>query len=210
MDVPHRAVAIEALYDSGLSGELPGTIPKLGFDKILSESSLSSSFHNSQPAGANCTPPASSVHPRSHRICDQCGAVETPPVSTFQPTANSLVGGAFSRRETIHKQRIDSEQRRRDELRNGYARLKDTLPDTNQKSDKVCLLDRATNHIRNLEIAKGELEKRLEAAERAAARYRRNSSTASVERVHARPVGDFGAPSMARQTTAVTAVRQVI
>jgi hypothetical protein len=60
----------------------------------------------------------------------------------FQPTANSLVGGADSRRETIRKQRIESEQRRRDELRDGYARLKDTLPTTNQKSSKVSLLDR--------------------------------------------------------------------
>jgi hypothetical protein len=60
----------------------------------------------------------------------------------FQPTANSLVGGADSRRETIRKQRIESEQRRRDELRDGYARLKDTLPATNQKSSKVSLLDR--------------------------------------------------------------------
>jgi len=48
----------------------------------------------------------------------------------------------FSRRETIRKQRIESEQRRRDELREGYARLKETLPASNQKSSKVSLLDR--------------------------------------------------------------------
>ncbi|KAJ7252670.1 hypothetical protein C8J57DRAFT_1722858 [Mycena rebaudengoi] len=65
----------------------------------------------------------------------------------FQPTTNSLTGGPDSRRESIHKQRIESEQRRRDELRDGY------LPKS--------LLDRATNHVQNLEIAKGDLERRL-------------------------------------------------
>ena len=49
-----------------------------------------------------------------------------------------------SRRETVRKQRIESEQRRRDELREGYARLKETLPASNQKASKVSLLDRGT------------------------------------------------------------------
>ena len=47
----------------------------------------------------------------------------------------------FKRRETIHKQCIESEQWRRDELRDSYARLNDTLPAFNQKSRKVSLLD---------------------------------------------------------------------
>jgi hypothetical protein len=102
----------------------------------------------------------------------------------FQPTANSLVGGADSRRETIRKQRIESEQRRRDELRDGYARLKDTLPATNQKSSKVSLLDRATNHVRNLEIAKGELEKRLKEAESEVKHLRHINEVLSVRAVN--------------------------
>ncbi|TFK41910.1 hypothetical protein BDQ12DRAFT_346099 [Crucibulum laeve] len=81
----------------------------------------------------------------------------------FQPISNA--GGADSRRETIRKQRIESEQRRRDELRDGYARLKDTLPPSNQKSSKVSLLDRATGHIKYLETVKGQLEMRLKTAE---------------------------------------------
>ncbi|KAJ7897373.1 hypothetical protein B0H14DRAFT_2557967 [Mycena olivaceomarginata] len=102
----------------------------------------------------------------------------------FQPTANSLVGGADSRRETIRKQRIESEQRRRDELRDGYARLKDTLPATNQKSSKVSLLDRATNHVRNLEIAKVELEKRLKDAESEVKHLRHINEVLSVRAVN--------------------------
>ncbi|KIY60672.1 hypothetical protein CYLTODRAFT_495553 [Cylindrobasidium torrendii FP15055 ss-10] len=38
--------------------------------------------------------------------------------------------------------RIEAEQRRRDELCDGYAKLKDVLPVSNQKSSKVSLLDR--------------------------------------------------------------------
>lgn len=63
-----------------------------------------------------------------------------PPSLLFGSAANAPT----SRRETIRKQRIESEQRRRDELRDGYARLKETLPASNQKSSKVSLLDRGT------------------------------------------------------------------
>jgi len=83
----------------------------------------------------------------------------------FQPASQQNATGNDSRRETIRKQRIESEQRRRDELRDGYARLKDTLPASNQKSSKVSLLDRATGHIRYLETVKDQLEIRLKAAE---------------------------------------------
>jgi len=81
----------------------------------------------------------------------------------FQPAP--VTGSPDSRRETIRRQRIESEQRRRDELRDGYARLKDTLPPSNQKSSKVSLLERATGHIRYLETVKDQLELRLKSAE---------------------------------------------
>jgi hypothetical protein len=60
----------------------------------------------------------------------------------FHPTASASTGSPDSRRETIRKQRIESEQRRRDELREGYTRLRETLPASNQKASKVSLLDR--------------------------------------------------------------------
>jgi hypothetical protein len=47
-----------------------------------------------------------------------------------------------NRKEATRKQRIEAEQRRRDELRDGYARLKDVLPVSNSKSSKVSLLER--------------------------------------------------------------------
>jgi hypothetical protein len=83
-------------------------------------------------------------------------------------SSNSGTGEAASRdsrRETVRKQRIESEQRRRDELREGYARLKETLPASNQKASKVSLLDRATSHIKYLEAVKDQLEARLKGAD---------------------------------------------
>ena len=49
---------------------------------------------------------------------------------------------ANTRKEATRRQRIEAEQRRRDELRDGYAKLKDALPISNQKSSKVSLLER--------------------------------------------------------------------
>jgi len=83
------------------------------------------------------------------------------------PTASNEV-----RREEIRRQRIESEQRRRDELRDGYRRLKDALPVSNQKSSKVSLLDRATTHIKYLEMTQQQLQTRLQQAENETARLR--------------------------------------
>ena len=54
---------------------------------------------------------------------------------------------AHNRKEATRRQRIEAEQRRRDELRDGYARLKDVLPVSNQKSSKVSLLERGTSTL---------------------------------------------------------------
>ena len=84
----------------------------------------------------------------------------------------SLLLTYCSRREEIRRQRIESEQRRRDELRDGYRRLKDALPVSNQKSSKVSLLDRATTHIKYLEMTQQQLQTRLQQAENETARLR--------------------------------------
>ena len=59
----------------------------------------------------------------------------------------------MNRREEVRRQRIESEQHRRDELRDGCRRLKDVLPVSNQKSSKVALLHRATTHICYLKMS---------------------------------------------------------
>ncbi|CAL1694218.1 unnamed protein product [Somion occarium] len=87
---------------------------------------------------------------------------------------NAMIPAANNeqRREEIRRQRIESEQRRRDELRDGYRRLKEALPVSNQKSSKVSLLDRATTHIRCLEMTQQQLQTRLAQAEAETARLR--------------------------------------
>lgn len=89
----------------------------------------------------------------------------------FNPASTAGMSNDM-RREEIRRQRIESEQRRRDELRDGYRRLKDALPVSNQKSSKVSLLDRATTHIRYLEMTQQQLQTRLQQAESETARLR--------------------------------------
>ncbi|KAJ7872739.1 hypothetical protein B0H13DRAFT_1895250 [Mycena leptocephala] len=64
-------------------------------------------------------------------------------------------------KEATRRQRIEAEQRRRDELRDGYAKLKDILHGSNQKCSKVSLLDRATSHIAILESENKALQDRI-------------------------------------------------
>ncbi|TFK56499.1 hypothetical protein OE88DRAFT_26608 [Heliocybe sulcata] len=79
---------------------------------------------------------------------------------------------ASSRKEATRRQRIEAEQRRRDELRDGYAKLKDVLPVSNQKSSKVSLLERATNYITLLEQQNRELQGRVGTMEQEIRRLR--------------------------------------
>jgi len=82
----------------------------------------------------------------------------------FAPHATSD-GKPERRREDIRKQRIESEQRRRDELREGYNRLKQALPPSNQKSSKASILERATVCITDLNQKTGSLASRVEELE---------------------------------------------
>ncbi|EED79691.1 predicted protein [Postia placenta Mad-698-R] len=79
---------------------------------------------------------------------------------------------ANTRKEATRRQRIEAEQRRRDELRDGYARLKDVLPVSNQKSSKVSLLERACNHITALEKSNRQMQARLAQVESEVGRLR--------------------------------------
>lgn len=81
------------------------------------------------------------------------------------------------RREEIRRQRIESEQRRRDELRDGYRKLKEVLPASNQKSSKVSLLDRATTHIRYLELTTAQMVQKVAELEAETARLRQVNET---------------------------------
>jgi hypothetical protein len=56
----------------------------------------------------------------------------------FRPASATRGDGTNMHRETIRRQRIESEQMRRAKLRDGYRRLKDALLESNQKVSK-CL-----------------------------------------------------------------------
>ena len=140
--------------DNGIS---PPTLYSLSAGEMSSDGLQSGRL--SRGSGSHSPPFPASV-PRSHRF----NPIAAPPTRAkapvrrrstknddsdddeddgdFQPAANNSGGSTDMRRETIRRQRIESEQRRRDELRDGYRRLKDALPVSNQKSSKVSLLDR--------------------------------------------------------------------
>ncbi|KAF5392452.1 hypothetical protein D9757_002280 [Collybiopsis confluens] len=157
----------------------------------LSNADLSSDDQHSgrHSRGSNPSPPPSVPYaatvPRSHRF-NPIGV--PPPTRTSARTAAAATkrrnskanddsdeaeeeeyhqssGGVDPRREAVRRQRIESEQKRRDELRDGYARLKATLPSINQKSSKVTLLDRAASHIKYLDAVRNRLEAQLKSAD---------------------------------------------
>ncbi|QRV88485.1 helix loop helix DNA-binding domain protein [Ceratobasidium sp. AG-Ba] len=53
---------------------------------------------------------------------------------------------------------VESEQRRRNDLRCGFARLKDALPASHEKCSKLVLLDQATTYIGQLEARLREMQ----------------------------------------------------
>ncbi|CAE6528959.1 unnamed protein product [Rhizoctonia solani] len=99
------------------------------------------------------------------------------------------------RREEIRKQRIESEQRRRDELRDGYRRLKDVLPVSNQKSSKVSLLDRATSHIKYLEMMQHQLQTNLTQSDLEVARLRQVNEALMLSATERRSAAQQSAPT---------------
>ncbi|GJJ09966.1 hypothetical protein Clacol_004191 [Clathrus columnatus] len=115
---------------------------------------------------------------------------EHDPISPQSLVGNGLSGQALaetlanSRKEATRKQRIEAEQRRRDELREGYARLKNVLPSSNQKSSKVSLLERATNYIANIDQSNKILLARLAALETEVARLREINERLSMTVAH--------------------------
>jgi hypothetical protein len=167
------------------SGIYPAALSNLSAGELSSDSMQSG--RRSRSGSGRGQSPSPSV-PRAHRF----NPIAVPPSrirervtkkkskssdsdddDDFQPaTPPANETGPSRRREEIRRQRIESEQRRRDELREGYRRLKDSLPVSNQKSSKVSLLDRATTHIKYLEMTQSQLSMRLQSAENETQRLR--------------------------------------
>ncbi|KAG8757817.1 hypothetical protein FRC12_010167 [Ceratobasidium sp. 428] len=69
------------------------------------------------------------------------------------------------RREEIRCQRTELTQCHRDNLRKGFACLKDVLPVSNQKGSKMALLNRATGHAQYLEAMQQQMQSKLTLSE---------------------------------------------
>jgi len=156
-------------------------------------------YHHSNSSGANS--PSSSRGPSLVHRTPRYNPTPSPTSSSSRRRSRSqdsddddmgvqyVENLANSRKEATRRQRIEAEQRRRDELRDGYAKLKDALPVSNQKSSKVSLLERgrlhflaysyphslslpATNHIIALEKENKELQARIAFMEKESQRLR--------------------------------------
>lgn len=79
---------------------------------------------------------------------------------TLEPYVNQI--NLLNRKESTRRQRIQAEQRRRDELRDGYSRLKEVLPITTSKSSKVSLIERARSHILDIDAENATLKSEVE------------------------------------------------
>lgn len=113
-------------------------------------------YHHSNSSGAN-SPSSSRGHSLVHRRDNRYNPTPSPTSSSGRRRSRSqdsddddmgisyVENLANTRKEATRRQRIEAEQRRRDELREGYAKLKDALPVSNQKSSKVSLLERGRN-----------------------------------------------------------------
>lgn len=143
-----------------LSGSPPPQSPAL-YDPLSppvsgSDASDGGVYHHSRNSSATGSPTSSRANSLVHRQPLRYNPTPSPTSSSGgrRSRGRSLsddddgmgVGLAESlantRKEATRRQRIEAEQRRRDELRDGYARLKDVLPISNQKSSKVSLLER--------------------------------------------------------------------
>ncbi|KAI0685073.1 hypothetical protein BC835DRAFT_1291123 [Cytidiella melzeri] len=185
-----------------LSGSPPPQSPAL-YDPLsppVSGSDTSDgAYHHSRNSSATGSPSSSRANSLVHRHSLRYNPTPSPTSSSDRRRSRGHsisdedegmgVGLAESlantRKEATRRQRIEAEQRRRDELRDGYARLKDVLPISNQKSSKVSLLERATNHIVAMEKNNRQLQARLEQLEAEIRRLR-----ALNEKISLNSVGD--------------------
>lgn len=125
-----------------------------------SSASHSGVYHHSRASSASGSASSSRGHSLVHRS-SRYNPTPSPTSSSGRRRARSSSNSdeedmgqaiienlAHTRKEATRKQRIEAEQRRRDDLRDGYAKLKDALPISNQKNSKVSLLERGMFNVR--------------------------------------------------------------
>ncbi|KZV93854.1 hypothetical protein EXIGLDRAFT_673664 [Exidia glandulosa HHB12029] len=124
------------------------------------------------------SPAGSSSSSRRRSVDDSGNYSDDDPLPP--PTRSIGESMTMSRKEATRKQRIEAEQRRRDELRDGYSRLREVLPSASHKGSKVALLDRATSYIVQLEGTNAQLLQRLQETENEVDRLRKLNETIAM------------------------------
>ncbi|KAG8741320.1 hypothetical protein FRC10_002982 [Ceratobasidium sp. 414] len=113
---------------------------------------------NSRHSPPPCTAAERSAGHKYHGSVVTCAAKEDMSGSDeeSEPGRDMLPSNDLFHHEEIRHQRIESEQRRRNNLRGGFARLKEALPTTHEK---------LANHLRYLETRLRQVEDELTAFE---------------------------------------------
>jgi len=165
-------------FDHGLSHLVDGSDDNRVIGAALSRSSSASSSIAPSPASSRASlhmgsslrynpiasPAGSSRSASSLRRRSIDEGAYSDDADGFDPgnaNINDVMSG--NRKENTRRQRIEAEQRRRDDLRDGYAKLRDVLPSKNLKGAKVAVLDRATSYIQQLESENATMGQRLSA-----------------------------------------------
>lgn len=109
------------------------------------------------------------------------------------PAHGHAASHSLRRRQEVPHLQIESEQRRRDELRASYLRLKDAVPThslglgSHQKLSKVVLLDRATTSVNSLEKSRQQLLAKIREVEEEGVRLRQANEALVLSSVAERP-----------------------
>ncbi|EIW73684.1 hypothetical protein TREMEDRAFT_59857 [Tremella mesenterica DSM 1558] len=105
------------------------------------------------------------------------------------------------KKEDVRRARIESEQRRRDELREGFKILKSHLPASSQRSSKCILLDRACEHIKFLTKTNSDLMNQNERLQRELDELRAcNTELVHAVAVNTRPSSSPGSHARGQAT----------
>ncbi|KAG8775120.1 hypothetical protein FRC12_001661 [Ceratobasidium sp. 428] len=120
----------------------PPSLPSLSSTLVHRRHRFSRSAGLAEPLRNEC-----SSHPLGRGVNLSGGSEEDPTPGYKSPLASDGLCDLDVRRRRI----VEGEQRRRNDLRGGFARLKDALPVSHEKCSKVVLLDRATTYIGHLE-----------------------------------------------------------
>lgn len=96
---------------------------------------------------ATPSPAGSSSSSTRRRSVDEAASYSDDEPLSLPPHTTRSIGESMSmnRKEVTRRQRIEAEQRRRDELRDGYSRLREVLPSASHRGSKVALLDRGAS-----------------------------------------------------------------